>query len=85
LNNQPVEVNEDLFEDEDGFQTPQSSLLPSASKAVTGTRRGSDLAQDQPSPSRYDYANIRPNLRTAQFQEASRMQVHNMDEQAFFQ
>jgi hypothetical protein len=38
LNNQPVEVNEDLFEDEDGFQTLPNSPQPATLRT---SRRGS--------------------------------------------
>jgi hypothetical protein len=92
LNNQPVEVNEDIFAEEDGFQTPPSSPRPSRLKGAAETRRGSRpgsrSASRGPSPGRslgYELANVLPELRTAKFQEASQMQDLNMDEQAFFQ
>ena len=92
LNNQPVVVNEDLFAEEDGFQTPPSLPRPPTLKGAAGTRRGSRPGFRStwrgPSPGRslgYKLANVQPELRGAKFQEASRMQDLNMDEQAFFQ
>jgi hypothetical protein len=81
LNDQPVEVNKDLFEDEYGFQTPPNS--PQTAKP--GTSRANSRV---PSPGRslgYDLANVRPELRMAQFQDAQQMQDLKTDEQAFFQ
>ncbi len=93
LNNQPVEVNKDIFEEEDGFKTPPSSPQPAKLSAAMGpwrrcSRTGSRACSRGTSPGRslgYDLANVRHELRTTQFQEARRMQDLNTDEQAFFQ
>jgi hypothetical protein len=81
-------VNEDFFEEEDGFQTPPSLPQPSTSTTAMGTRRssrpGSRSTSRGPSPG-YDLANVRPDLRMARFHETSWMQDLNTDEQAFFQ
>ena len=92
LNNQPVEVNKDLFADEDGFQTPPSLQWPPTPKGAARNRRGSrpgskstSRGPSQGRPLGYESANVRPELRAAKFQEASRMQDLNTDKQAFFQ
>jgi hypothetical protein len=65
LNNQLVEVNENLFEDEDGLQTPPSLPWPPTLKGAAGTRRGSRPGSRStsrgPSPGRslgYELANV---------------------------
>ena len=88
LNNQPVDIDENLFEDEDGIPTPPGSPQPSTSTRPTGTERRSRSRSRGPSPGKtlgYDPANVRPELRAARFQEARRMQDLNTDEQVFFQ
>jgi hypothetical protein len=84
-----VEVNEDIFEDKDGFQTPQSLPQPSMLNQTLGTKRGSSPGSRStsrgPSAGRslgYDLANVQPKLGTAKFQEASRMSDLNRDERS---
>ena len=83
LNDQLVEVNEDLFEDEDGFQTPRNSPQPATPRNLRrGSRKGSRANSRGLSPGRslsYDLANVRPELRRAQFQDARLMQDLNTD------
>jgi hypothetical protein len=57
LNNQPVEVNEDIFEDEDGFQMPSNSpqlstLTTGKGTSRRGSRTGSRASSRGPSPGR---------------------------------
>jgi hypothetical protein len=78
LNNQPGEVNKDIFGEEDGFQTPPSLLQPSTLSAAMGTSRrgsrtGSRGSSRGPLPGRslgYNLANVRSKLWMALFQEA---------------
>jgi hypothetical protein len=63
----PVEFNEDLFDEEDGFQMPPSSPQPSTSTSAKGTlrrgsRAGSRVSSRGPSSGRslgYELANVR--------------------------
>jgi hypothetical protein len=78
LNNQPVEVNKDLFTDEDVLKPPPSLLQPSMPKGAARTRRGSRPGSRStsrgPLPGRplgYELGNVWPELRTAKFQEVS--------------
>jgi hypothetical protein len=71
LNNPLVEVNEDLFADEDGFQTPLSLLQPPTLKGATGTRRGSRPGSRSTSPPGrslgYELAKVQPELGAVKF------------------
>jgi hypothetical protein len=89
---QPLDINENLFEDEDGddFFSPPSSPAPSTSTATnTQSAGGGDTRVGTPVSTRtsagFVLSNVRPALLTAPFRDACQMSDFNPDERAFFQ
>jgi hypothetical protein len=89
---QPLDINENLFEDEDrnDFFSPPSSLAPSTTSATnTQSAGGGDTRLGTPVSTRtsagFVFSNVRPALLTAPFRDACQMSDFNADERAFFQ
>ena len=92
LEAQTLDINENLFEDEDGddFFSPPSSPAPSTTTATnTQSAGGGDTRVGTPVSTRtsagFVLSNVRPALLTAPFRDACQMSDFNPDERAFFQ
>jgi hypothetical protein len=87
-----LDINKNLFEDEDGddFFSPPSSPAPSKSAATnTQSAGGGDTRLGTPVSTRtsagFVLSSVRPALLTAPFQDACQMSDFNANEIAFFQ
>jgi hypothetical protein len=89
---QPLDINENLFEDEDGddYFSPPSSPAPSTPSAtntqsVGGEHTGLETPVSKRTSAGFVLSNVRPAFLTAPFRDACQMSDFNADKRAFFQ